>query len=258
MTGRLAGKAGVVTGATSGLGLATVKAMVAEGACIVAVARNEERGVRAVEAVQIPGGCVTFFRADVTREPEVVAAINECRRLYGHIDIMHNNAGIIDMKTLTETSTEDWNRVIAINLSSVFWGCKHAVLAMQDEGHGGAIINTGSTATFAAVAEAFSYVATKHGLLGITRATALAYARDGIRCNALCPGDFESELTVDFLSREPDPEQARRDLASCYPTNRILQPEDVAGAAVFLASDDAKGVNGTSLVVDDAILTKCT
>jgi NAD(P)-dependent dehydrogenase (short-subunit alcohol dehydrogenase family) len=256
MNGRLAGKAGVVTGATSGLGLATIKAMTAEGARIIAVARNGDRGQAAVQAVQDAGGEASFFRGDVTQEADVVGAIKECQRLYGRLDIMHNNAGVIEMKTLTETSTEDWERVLAINLSSVFWGCKHAVLAMQHEGHGGSIINTGSTATFAALAECFGYVATKHGLLGITRATALGYAKDGIRCNALCPGDFESALTVDLLAGEADPDQARRELAACYPTDRILQPEDVAGAAVFLASDEAHAINGTSLVVDDAILTK--
>lgn len=256
MTGRLAGKAGVVTGATSGLGRAVLEGMCREGASIVAVGRDAERGAAAIKAVTEAGGTATFFQGDVTREEDVVAAIQHCRDTYGRLDIMHNNAGVIEVKPLTETTTEDWDRIVKINLTSVFWGSRHAVAAMLEEGHGGAIINTGSTATFTAVEGCIGYVATKHGVLGITRTVALEYAKHGIRCNAVCPGDFESALTNDFLAAEPDPEEARRQLAACYPTNRILKPEDVAAAVVFLATDAAHGINGTSLTVDDAVLTR--
>lgn len=256
MTGRLNGKAGVVTGATSGLGLAVLRAMAREGAMLVAVGRNAVRGDEVLGMLQAEGAKVVFHQGDVTREDDIVAAIDRCRAEFGRIDIMHNNAAYLVTKELHETSNEEWSASLATNLSSVFWGSKHAVLAMRQEGHGGSIINTASTAAFTATADTASYVATKTGVLGLTRATALAYAGDGIRCNALCPGDFESPMLTRFLDAAADPAAARRELEALYPTGRILKPEDVASAAVFLASDEAHAVNGTSLVVDDGILAK--
>jgi len=253
---RLAGKAGVITGATSGLGLAVLHGMAAEGASLVAVGRNKARGEAAVGSLLAQGADVVFQQGDVTREEDLVAAIDRCRVEFGHIDIMHNNAAYLVTKELHETTNDEWNDSLATNLSSVFWGTKHAVLAMREEGHGGAIINTASTASFTATADTASYVATKTGVLGLTRATALAYANEGIRCNAVCPGDFESPMFTSFLEATPDPVAARNELAALYPTDRILKPEDVANVVVFLASDSAHAINGTSIVVDDGILAK--
>lgn len=255
-TGRLAGKAGVITGATSGLGLAVLRGMAREGARLVALGRNVSRGEEVVGRLADEGLTVVFQQGDVTREDDIVAAIDRCRAQFGRLDVMHNNAAYLVTKELHETSNVEWSDSLATNLSSVFWGSKHAVLAMREEGHGGSIINTASTASFTATADTASYVATKTGVLGLTRATALAYAADGIRCNAVCPGDFESPMFTSFLEASPDPARARRDLEALYPTHRILQPEDVANVAVFLASDEAHGVNGTSIVVDDGILAK--
>lgn len=254
--GRLESKAGVVTGATSGLGRAVVLAMAREGASIVAVGRDVERGEEVARLAREAGGTVIYQRGDVTEEGDIVAAIEKCRSEFGHLDIMHNNAGFIATGMLHEVSNEDWNRTVAINLTAVFWGCKHAVKAMLEEQHGGSIINTGSTSSFTATPDIMSYVATKHGVLGITKATGLAYAEHGIRCNAVCPGDFESQMFEDFLAIEADPAAARRELEQLYPTKRILLPEDIAETAVFLASDASHPINGTHILVDDAILTK--
>ena len=254
--GRLAGKAAVITGATSGLGLAVVEAMAAEGAAVVAVGRNADRGWAIVEKLTNAGHAAAFVRGDVAVETDVIGAIEYCRREFGSLDIMHNNAAFLITAELHQTSTADWQQSLDTNLTGVFLGCKHAVLAMRDQGHGGSIINTASVAAFTATADTAAYVATKSGVMGLTRAVALAYASEGIRCNALCPGDFESPMLETFLAGEPDPAAARRDLESSYPTRRILKPEDVANAAVFLASDESTGVNGTSLVVDDGLLAK--
>ena len=254
--GRLFGKAGVITGATSGLGLAALRAMTDEGASIVAVGRDAARGQAMVDEIGERGGSASFYQGDVGIEDDIVGAIDACRTKFGRFDIMHNNAGFLVTREVHETTNEQWNASIATNLTAVFWGCKHAVLALREEGHGGSIINTGSTASFTATADTASYVATKTGVLGITRATALAYAAEGIRCNAVCPGDFESPMLEAFFAASDDPAAARREIESLYPTNRILKPEDVANAVVFLASDDAHAINGTTLVVDDAILAK--
>lgn len=255
-TGRLAGKAGVITGGTSGLGRAVVLAMVREGASIVAMGRDADRGNEVVRLAQEAGGQAVLFRGDVTAEDDIIGAIDKCRSEFGRFDIMHNNAGIVNTGLPHEVSNEDWNRTIAVNLTAVFWGCKHAVRAMREEGHGGSIINTGSTSSFTATPDIVSYVASKHGVLGITKTVALAYAAEGIRCNAMCPGDFESPVFEEFLAAEADPAAARRDLEQLYPTKRILRPEDIAETAVFLASDASHPINGTSILIDDGILTK--
>ncbi|WNG90543.1 glucose 1-dehydrogenase [Mycobacterium sp. ITM-2016-00317] len=254
--GRLTGKAAVVTGATSGLGLAVAQAMAAEGASVVAVGRNADRGYEVVESMAMAGHNALFVRADVAVEADIARAIRVCRSEFGSLDIMHNNAAFFVTAELHQTTAEDWDRSLRTNLSSVFWGSKHAVSAMREQGRGGSIINTASVAAFTATADTAAYVATKSGVMGLTRAIALAYAADGIRCNALCPGDFESPMFDAFLASASDPAVARKEFEALYPTKRILKPGDVANAAVFLASDESTGVNGTSLVVDDGLLAK--
>jgi NAD(P)-dependent dehydrogenase (short-subunit alcohol dehydrogenase family) len=245
----------VVTGATSGLGLAVAQAMAAEGASVVVVGRNTDRGYEVIESITRSGHTALFVRGDVAVEDDIAAAVELCCNEFGSLDIMHNNAAFFVTAELHETTTADWERSLTTNLSAVFWGCKQAVLAMRRQG-GGSIINTASVAAFTATADTAAYVATKSGVMGLTRSVALAYAAEGIRCNALCPGDFESPMFEDFLSAQIDPAAARRDFEALYPTKRILTAREVASAAVFLASDEAAGVNGTSLVVDDGLSAK--
>ena len=230
--------------------------MSAEGAAVVVVGRNADRGHDVVDSIAAAGHTAIFARGDVAVEADIAEAIEVCRTNFGSIDIMHNNAAFFVTAELHETTTEDWDRSLRTNLSSVFWGCKHAVLAMREQGRGGSIINTASVAAFTATADTAAYVATKAGVMGLTRSVALAYAALGIRCNALCPGDFESPMFDAFLATQSDPDTARRDFEALYPTKRILKAGDVANAAVFLASDEAVGVNGTSLVVDDGLSAK--
>ncbi|SDC06666.1 NAD(P)-dependent dehydrogenase, short-chain alcohol dehydrogenase family [Mycolicibacterium neoaurum] len=246
----------MVTGATSGLGLAVAQAMAAAGAAVVAVGRNADRGNEIVESIVRDGHSAVFVRGDVAVEGDVITAIEVCRSEFGTLDIMHNNAAFFVTAELHETTTADWQRSLQTNLSSVFWGCKHAVQAMREQGGGGSIINTASVAAFTATADTPAYVATKSGVMGLTRSVALGYASEGIRCNALCPGDFESPMLDAFLLSQADPSNARQEFEALYPTKRILKPADVANAAVFLASDESSGVNGTSLVVDDGLTAK--
>jgi NAD(P)-dependent dehydrogenase (short-subunit alcohol dehydrogenase family) len=255
MSQQLAGKAGVIVGATSGLGLATLRAMTRAGASIVAVGRDVGRGEAVVAEVVAAGARACFLAADVTDEEAIRGAIALCEQEYGRLEIMHNNAGVLLMGALHETSNADWQRTLAINLTGVFWGCKHAVLAMRGRG-GGSIINTASVAAFTATGETLAYATSKAAVIGLTRETALAYAADGIRCNAVCPGDFESPMLDDYFAAEPDPSEARSQMEAIYPTGTIPTAAQVADAVVYLASDAAAAVNGTSLVVDHGLIAK--
>jgi NAD(P)-dependent dehydrogenase (short-subunit alcohol dehydrogenase family) len=254
--GRLAGKAGVITGATSGLGLAVLQAMTTEGAAIVAIGRDATRGEGIIRTILESGGTARFFEGDVSCEDDIRRAVSHCREEFGSVDIMHNNAAYFVTAELHETTNEQWFTSVQTNLTGVFWGCRYAVAAMRELGRGGSIINTASVAAFTATADTAAYVATKSGVMGLTRSVALSYAAAGIRCNALCPGDFEPPMLETFLAASPNPVAARQELEAAYPTRRILSPRDVANAAVFLASDESRGVNGTSLVVDDGLLAK--
>src|SRR3972149_4000699 len=145
---RLEGKAGVITGSSRGLGLETLRALCAEGAKIVALSRNAELGQAGVDNVRAAGGAAVFEQGDVTREEDVVRAIARCRKEYGGLDLIVNNAGILGEGRLHETTNEQWDDLVATHLTGTFWGCKHAIAAMRESGRGGAIVNLGSILSF--------------------------------------------------------------------------------------------------------------
>ena len=249
---RLNGKAGVITGAGSGLGREVLLAMTAEGASIVAFDKNAAGGERVVDEVREAGGTAVFQEGDVTREEDIVGAIARCREEFGGFDLIHNNAGIQIEQRLHETTNEQWEAVNNVNLRGVFWGCKHAVIAMRETG-GGSIVNTASI--LAVTGDPFlpAYTATKTGVLGLTRAVAADYAIENIRCNCVCPGDMETPMIEKYFNATPDPENARTEMEAAYPGKRIAHPREVAMAVLFLASDEASFVNGTSIVVDGGL-----
>ena len=250
--GRLAGKGAVVTGAASGLGRAVMDAMVSEGASVVAVDRDAALGK---EAVAVHGDRAVLYAGDVTDEATIVGAIQRCSSHFGTFDVIHNNAGWQVEKPIHETSLEEWERMVAINLTAVFNGCKHAAIAMRATG-GGSIINTGSILSFTADAMVPAYCATKAGVLGLTRAVALAYISEGVRCNAICPGDMDTPLTQGYFASTPDPAASRRELEEASPIKRLADPAEIATAVVYLASDEASFVNGASFVADGGLTIK--
>lgn len=252
---RLEGKAGVITGAGSGMGREVVLAMCAEGAKIVCFDKNLEGAEKTAGEAEAAGGTAIAVEGDVTNEQQISDGIARCRQEFGGFDIIHNNAGVQLEKQLHETSVEDWDWVNEVNLKGVFLGCKHAVINMRETG-GGSIVNTASILAHTGDPFLPAYTATKTGVLGLTRSIAVDYAPDNIRCNCVSPGDMETPMIEKYFSATPDPAAARAEMEGAYPGKRIAQPREVAMAVRFLASDEASFISGISIIVDGGLTAK--
>jgi NAD(P)-dependent dehydrogenase (short-subunit alcohol dehydrogenase family) len=240
---KLAGKVCVITGAAGGIGRAAADCFAAEGARVVGVDLREH------------GVGELALRADVTDEQSVADLYRRARTELGRIDVLFNNAGIspTDDGSVLETTLEAWERVQSANLRSVFLCCKHGIpQLLENPGPSrGAVINTASfVAVMGSATSQVSYTASKGGVLALSRELGVQFARDGVRVNALCPGPVDTPLLAELFAK--DPEQAARRLVH-VPTGRFARAEEVAAAALFLASDDASYVTATSLLVDGGI-----
>lgn len=251
MVRRLEGKVVLVTGAGSGIGRATALACVREGAKVVAADVQVAGGEATVAQIKQAGGEATFVPADVSRATAVEALIVKVVATYGRIDCAHNNAGIEGAMAMTADYPEDdWDRVIGVNLKGVWLCMKYELPHMLRQGSG-AIVNTSSLAGLVGARRMSAYVASKHGVAGLTKTAALEYATSGIRINAVCPGIIRTPMVERaFLSRHADLEDR---LASAEPIGRLGTPEEVAEAVVWLCSDAASFVTGHTLSVDGGI-----
>jgi NAD(P)-dependent dehydrogenase (short-subunit alcohol dehydrogenase family) len=248
MAGLMAGKAGLVTGAASGIGRACAVRFAREGAAVIVADLESARsgGEQAVQEIVEAGGEAEFFPADVSDSADNQALVARVIERYGRIDLAHNNAGIGVHELLHETSEEDFDRVIAVNLRGTFLGMKYQIAQMLRNAlpARGAIVNTSSNAGLRAVMLLSAYTASKHGILGLTKNAAVEYADDGIRVNAVCPGAIMTPL----MSEQP-PERQSEILAPQAMT-RFGEPDEVAAAVVWLCSAEASFVTGVALPVD--------
>ena len=247
MAAQLDGKVALVTGGASGIGRATALAFMREGARLMIADINEAGGRETVDLIVKGGGKALFTKADVTQGPVVQALVAKTVEAYGRLDCAFNNAGIgSPARTLTaDCPDEHWDQVLAINLTGVWLCMKHEIQHMLSQG-GGAIVNTASVAGLAGLRYASAYVASKHGVVGITKTAALEYAQRGIRVNAVCPGYIETPMTAPGRS---DPERMAQMIAQ-EPIGRVGQPEEVAEAVIWLCSGAASFVTGHSMTVD--------
>lgn len=246
--GRLDGKVALITGVASGIGRSAAELFVAEGALVLGVDRNEAAG-RALATSLDASKQFQFFAADLSTQAACVAAVDQCCKICGRIDILYNNAGIAVIEPFVSTDAETLERVMAVNFKSVFYLCQQAIPKMQQQGSG-VVINTASELAIVAQPLYAAYCASKGAVLSLTRALALEYAKDNIRINALCPGPIATPMLQGEFDQADDPALAEVEGIATMPIGRLGTPAEIAQVALFLASDAPALMHGAALVVD--------
>jgi NAD(P)-dependent dehydrogenase (short-subunit alcohol dehydrogenase family) len=245
-SGKLSGRVALVTGAGSGIGRAMTILFTQEGARVVAASRTLEH---AEETARRAGGETLALQVDVADAGSVERMMARALERFGRVDVLCNNAGVGTTKSVIEVEPEEWDHVFDVNVRGVYL-CTRAVLPQMLERGSGAIVNTASVLGLVGVPKRAAYCASKGAVISLTKQVAIDFADRGIRCNCVCPGTVDSEWVDRLLADVDDPAEARRALASRHPLNRLGTPEEVARAALYLASDDAAFITGTALIMD--------
>jgi NAD(P)-dependent dehydrogenase (short-subunit alcohol dehydrogenase family) len=249
----LQGKVAIVTGGAAGIGAAAATALAEEGARVVIVDVQDERGEELAHQLTEKGAVALYVHCDVADDRQVAAMVARTVDAFGHLDVAFNNAGIEGQPAPTADCTPDnWARTIAVNLTGVWHCMRHEIPRMLEAG-GGSIINCSSVAGLVGSPNVPAYVASKHGVVGLTKTAALEYAETGIRVNAVCPGVIRTEMIDRFTAGDPE---ALEQLAASEPVGRLGTPDEVADAVVWLASDRSSFVTGQALAVDGGMVAR--
>jgi NAD(P)-dependent dehydrogenase (short-subunit alcohol dehydrogenase family) len=251
--GKLEGKAAIVTGATSGMGRAVALLFAREGAAVVASGRDQERGASLVGEIRAAGGRAEFMPGDVGRYETNERLVDVSLRAFGGIHVVVTAAGTLGLGLVTELSPETWRETLSVNLDAVFYLLRAAVPTIQKRG-GGSIVVIGSIAAFKGFPNHPAYCASKGALLALVRQVAMDVG-PRVRVNVLCPGPVDTPLIWASAAAFPEPERAVADVAERTVMKRLGRPEDVARAALFLASSDSDWITGTALTIDGGIMT---
>jgi NAD(P)-dependent dehydrogenase (short-subunit alcohol dehydrogenase family) len=250
MAGRVDGKVALITGAGSGIGRATALVFAKEGAKVVVADIVVAGGEETVRMIKGAGGEAIFVKTDVTRAAEVEALVKKTVETYGRLDCAFNNAGIEgEMAPTADCTEENWDRVVNIDLKGVWLCMKYEIPQMLQQG-GGAIVNTASVAGLVGFQGIPAYVASKHGVNGLTKTAALEYAKSGIRVNSVCPGVIHTPMIERFFSTNPQVSEA---MSALEPVGRLGKPEEIGEAVLWLCSDAASFVTGLPMAVDGAL-----
>lgn len=254
-TGRLAGRVAWISGATSGIGEAAAELFAREGAKVAVVGRRLELGKAIAERInRATSDAAIALECDVSQEADVKRSITATAKRFGRLDILVNNAGMVEVKDLHDYTEAQWDRVMGVNVKSMFFAFKHAFPLLR-AARRGYVINVGSISSFVGQARTPVYTTTKHAILGLTRSIALDYAAHGIRCNCVCPGITDTPMLREHLNVRPDPKAALAERLERVPMGVSLSPLDVAKSILYFSCEDSAGVTGTSLTIDCGYLT---
>jgi NAD(P)-dependent dehydrogenase (short-subunit alcohol dehydrogenase family) len=246
---RFESKVVVVTGAAVGIGRAAALGFAREGGAVALVDNDPGRGDVAASEIAGEGYTIEFVPGDVSSEADVRGVVEHVANRWGHLDVLVNNAGIYRQGDVTQTATEEWERIIAINLTGAFLFTKHAVPIMMSH-RGGVIVNVASEAGLVGIRGQVAYNVSKAGMIALTRSCAVDLAEKGVRVNCVCPGTTDTPLVREAVGRAPDPAAARRRLEEIRPLNRLGTPDEIASAILYLASSEAGYATGTILSID--------
>ena len=253
---KLEGKVAIVTGGSDGIGKAIALLFAREGARVIILGRDEAKGRHALTELK-GAGEATYLKVDVSDSQQVRGMVEDTVQKYGRIDILVNNAAVCPAGDVLTTTEAAWDEVIGVNLKGVFLCCKHTIPYMQRNG-GGSIVNIGSINSLMAMENEAAYDASKGGVLMLTKAMALDFAKSKIRVNCICPGAIETTMLKASLDTAANPKVARESLVQKHPLRRTGTPEEVAQAALFLATDDSSFITGATIPVDGGILAGWT
>ena len=251
---RLENQVAWISGATSGIGEATARLFAREGAGVVLVGRRLALSRRIAVELKAQGADALAIACDVSNEQQVRDSIRQTAKHFGRLDILVNNAGMVHIKPLHEYTGSEWDKVMNVNVKSMFFAVKHAIPHLRRAGRG-YIVNVGSISSFVGQALTPVYTTSKHAVVGLTKSIALDYAAEGIRCNCVCPGITDTPMLREHLNAQPDPEAALAARLRRVPMGIALTPEDVAKTILFLSCEDSSGITGTTQIIDAGYLT---
>lgn len=253
MSGRLENKVAWVSGGTSGIGAAVCELFATEGAHVLVTGKGADQGAKVVEQIRAAGGRAEFYEGCISQESTIKGSIDRAVEAFGRLDILINNAGIVEVKMLHEYSLEQWNYLMGVNLTATFLALKYGFPHLQRNQRSHIVIN-GSISSFVGQAMTPAYTTSKGALLQLTKSIALDYAAWGVRCNLVCPGITDTPMLREHIDNTPDPEETLRQRLRRVCLGVPLSPMDVAKAFLYFSCEDSVGITGTSLIVDNGYL----